>query len=214
MPIPFILAGIALAAAGYGVKKGIDASEKNDEAKRRSRRAKEKYDDAKSELDSKNDSTKQNFVELGQLKLSVLTNSLPLIDKVLTRCEFGGADLEKKNPDKFKKIQEELKEMQTLTSFANSLVQGSVAGVSTGVALTIGAYGSVGALATASTGTAIAGLSRCLRQQMQLLLGLVVELLLLVVVEWHSELLFLVESLLDHLSLLRVCIWIQKPKKI
>ncbi len=25
MPLPFILAGVALAAAGYGVKKGIDA---------------------------------------------------------------------------------------------------------------------------------------------------------------------------------------------
>ena len=27
MPIPFILGGIALAAAGYGIKKGIDAKD-------------------------------------------------------------------------------------------------------------------------------------------------------------------------------------------
>ncbi len=25
MPLPFILAGVAIAAAGYGVKKGVDA---------------------------------------------------------------------------------------------------------------------------------------------------------------------------------------------
>jgi hypothetical protein len=27
MPLPFILAGVAIAAAGYGVKKGVDAKE-------------------------------------------------------------------------------------------------------------------------------------------------------------------------------------------
>ncbi len=33
MPLPFILGGLALAAAGYGVKKGIDAKDTNDKAK-------------------------------------------------------------------------------------------------------------------------------------------------------------------------------------
>ncbi len=32
MPLPFILAGVALAAAGYGVKKGIDALDADCEA--------------------------------------------------------------------------------------------------------------------------------------------------------------------------------------
>ncbi len=33
MPLPFILGGIALTVAGYGVKKGIDAKDTNDKAK-------------------------------------------------------------------------------------------------------------------------------------------------------------------------------------
>lgn len=33
MPLPFILGGLAIAAAGYGVKKGLDAKNANDEAK-------------------------------------------------------------------------------------------------------------------------------------------------------------------------------------
>ncbi len=32
MPLPFILGGLALAAAGYGVKKGIDALDADCEA--------------------------------------------------------------------------------------------------------------------------------------------------------------------------------------
>ncbi|WP_015644453.1 hypothetical protein [Helicobacter pylori] len=32
MPLPFILAGVAIAAAGYGVKKGIDALDADCEA--------------------------------------------------------------------------------------------------------------------------------------------------------------------------------------
>jgi len=32
MPLPFILAGAALAAAGYGVKKGVDAKDDFDTA--------------------------------------------------------------------------------------------------------------------------------------------------------------------------------------
>ncbi|GAA8170126.1 hypothetical protein UBN66_02680 [Helicobacter pylori] len=33
MPLPFILGGISLTVAGYGVKKGIDAKDTNDKAK-------------------------------------------------------------------------------------------------------------------------------------------------------------------------------------
>lgn len=33
MPLPFILAGAAIAAAGFGVKKGVDAKSDLDEAK-------------------------------------------------------------------------------------------------------------------------------------------------------------------------------------
>ncbi len=40
MPLPFILAGAAIAAAGYGVKKGVDAKEDFDRAERYNNEAK------------------------------------------------------------------------------------------------------------------------------------------------------------------------------
>ncbi len=50
MPLPFIIAaGVALAAAGYGVKKGIDAKGANDKTKDLLKKAEERLEDNKEE---------------------------------------------------------------------------------------------------------------------------------------------------------------------
>ncbi len=49
MPLPFILGGLALAAAGYGVKKGIDAKGANDKTKDLLKKAEERLEDNKEE---------------------------------------------------------------------------------------------------------------------------------------------------------------------
>ncbi|MCQ2683691.1 sortase [Helicobacter pylori] len=58
MPLPFILAGVALAAAGYGVKKGIDAL------------------DADKRLESVQSDCKLAFARFGEKKLRVLSHSV------------------------------------------------------------------------------------------------------------------------------------------
>ncbi|WP_229905181.1 hypothetical protein [Helicobacter pylori] len=52
MPLPFILRGLAIAAAGYVVKKGLDAKSTNDEAKDLFKKAEELLEETKKRVES------------------------------------------------------------------------------------------------------------------------------------------------------------------
>ena len=47
MPLPLLLAGAAILAGGYGIKKGIDAKDDFNSAERLNRQARQTYDEAK-----------------------------------------------------------------------------------------------------------------------------------------------------------------------
>lgn len=79
MPLPFILAGVALAAAGYGVKKGIDALDADCEADEFIKKAENLKEEAKRKadsVDSARSSRNQALVRLGKKKLHVLNHSV------------------------------------------------------------------------------------------------------------------------------------------
>ncbi|MGL2735272.1 glycine zipper family protein [Helicobacter pylori] len=76
MPLPFILGGIALAAAGYGVKKGIDAKDTNDKAKDLLKKAEELLEEAKKRVELAESGCKLAFVRFGEKKLHVLNHSV------------------------------------------------------------------------------------------------------------------------------------------
>ena len=57
MPIPFILAGLGVAAGAVGVGGHIDAKKTNEEAQRISIKAQNLYDEAKSSLEKSQDKT-------------------------------------------------------------------------------------------------------------------------------------------------------------
>ncbi|MFP6149884.1 sortase [Helicobacter pylori] len=73
MPLPFILAGVALAAAGYGVKKGIDALDADCEADEFIKKAESLKEKAKRKVDNVQSSRNQALVRLGKKKLHVLS---------------------------------------------------------------------------------------------------------------------------------------------
>ncbi|GAA7168943.1 hypothetical protein HpBGD53_05320 [Helicobacter pylori] len=73
MPLPFILAGVALAAAGYGVKKGIDALDADCEADEFIKKAESLKEEAKRKVDNAQSSRNQALVRLGKKKLHVLS---------------------------------------------------------------------------------------------------------------------------------------------
>ncbi|GAA8876598.1 hypothetical protein HpRW186_05840 [Helicobacter pylori] len=73
MPLPFILGGLAIAAAGYGVKKGLDAKNTNDEAKDLFKKAEERLEETKKRVESAESGYKNALMRLGEKKLHVIS---------------------------------------------------------------------------------------------------------------------------------------------
>lgn len=160
MPIPFIIAGVALAAGAYGAKKGYDAKCDYDEAEKVNEAGKSIYDKASSALENTRKNTQASLEKLGKLKLSLY--QAKLIPFVNSFKKIHNIDFQAKNiTDEFNLVVDDkdmlaietaaLKMQEIALSGAVSLGAGGLAGLA--------AYGGVGALASASTGTAIAGLS-------------------------------------------------------
>ncbi|RVZ36199.1 sortase [Helicobacter pylori] len=76
MPLPFILAGVALAAAGYGVKKGIDVLDADCEADEFIKKAEILKEEATKRAESTQSDCKLAFARFGEKKLRVLNNSV------------------------------------------------------------------------------------------------------------------------------------------
>ncbi len=77
MPLPFILGGLALAAAGYGFKKGIDALDADCEADEFIEKAESLKEEAAKRLESAQSDCKLAFARFGEKKLRVLSHSVP-----------------------------------------------------------------------------------------------------------------------------------------
>lgn len=73
MPLPFILGGLAIVAAGYGVKKGLDAKNTNDEAKDLFKKAEERLEETKKRVESAESGYKNALMRLGEKKLHVIS---------------------------------------------------------------------------------------------------------------------------------------------
>ena len=156
MALPFILAGAALLAGGIGVKKGIDAKEDFDRAERIGRRAKRNHEDAIESLESEREKTNQSFQDLGRLKVSIFSDQIKyLVDEIKKRKKA------KSKMTGFEQMVEELNlpQMEKMVLGSLDIEKGLASGAASGALMGLGAYGSVGMLASASTGTAIASLS-------------------------------------------------------
>ena len=156
MALPFILAGAALLAGGIGVKKGIDAKEDFDRAERIGRRAKRNHEDAIESLESEREKTNQSFQDLGRLKVSIFSDQIKyLVDEIKKRKKA------KSKMTGFEQMVEELNlpQMEKMVLGSLDIEKGLASGAASGALMGLGAYGSVGMLASASTGMAIASLS-------------------------------------------------------
>ncbi|GAA7165108.1 hypothetical protein HpBGD52_11340 [Helicobacter pylori] len=77
MPLPFILAGVAIAAAGYGVKKGIDALDADCEADEFIKKAEGLKEEAAKKAESAESDCRHAFARFGEKKLRVLSHTVP-----------------------------------------------------------------------------------------------------------------------------------------
>jgi hypothetical protein len=159
MPIPFILAGAAIALGGYGVKKGIDAKDDFDEASENNKKAQRTYDNAEEELAETKDNTNSSLEKLGFLKASIYDESLDDFMDIFEKIK--NIDFE----DKLALGTLNSVDNQDILDIKNTVLEmkevlgGGVAALGGGALAGFGALGGVGMLASASTGTAIAGLS-------------------------------------------------------
>jgi len=70
VPIPFVLAGLALAAGLFGVASGVEAYSNNSDANDYMRRAKVVYEKAQSALETQREQTASSLERLGTTKVS------------------------------------------------------------------------------------------------------------------------------------------------
>ncbi len=76
MPLPFILGGLALAAAGYGFKKSIDASETADKINEIVKEAEDLKEGAKNRVESAESGYKNALMRLGEKKFHVISHGV------------------------------------------------------------------------------------------------------------------------------------------
>ncbi len=161
MPLPFILAGVALAAAGYGVKKGIDALDADCEADEFIKKAESLKEEATKKAKSAQSDCKLAFVRFGEKKLRVLSHSVSNFLDHFHRLNRSRITIEGIN---MQDIQGQVSDARKITNQYREVdffdVSGAVAGSAIGgVLAAYGAYAGVGMLASTAGGVAIAELS-------------------------------------------------------
>ena len=160
MPLPLIIAGAALLAGGYGVKKGIDAKKDFSRAKEINSEAEHIYDKACSGLEMARDDAQEAMNELGHLKFDIYEQKLITFVEAFSKI---------KNVDfKDQQLQQEFllagvskEDMLSVRKAAldmKQVVGGGITALGAGGLAGLAAYGGVGLLGTASTGTAISAL--------------------------------------------------------
>ncbi|NBI42379.1 chemotaxis protein [[Haemophilus] felis] len=158
MPLPFILAGAAVAVAGVGAKKGVDGFKKNSKANEINELAKEKYQISKATFNKANSETEQSLEKLGHFQLKIGSQ----FKKFAT---IADSLLEKLNKDSSHKElvvnlpNHRLNQIEDVSISATEFLGKMAVGTGAGVASAYAVYGGVMALAAASTGTPIAALS-------------------------------------------------------
>ncbi|WP_116791498.1 chemotaxis protein [Achromobacter dolens] len=157
MPLPLIIGAAALAAAGFGVKKGYDGHQKHSEADDIVKLAKETYDGQRQIFDKQEKNTQSALEQLGTLELEIghsFSEFKALADSLIKQINAG-------TQDKLK-ITFPKRDLQKIETYSYSAVGvlGSIAGAGVaGAAAGFAVYGGVMALGAASTGTAISSLA-------------------------------------------------------
>ncbi len=148
MPLPFILAGVALAAAGYGVKKGIDALDADCEADEFIKKAENLKEEAAKRLESAQSGCKLAFARFGEKKLHVLSHSVSNFLDHFHRLKRSRITIEGIN---MQDIQRQVSDMRKITNQldANGIDGNSVLGVFAG-------FGSLG-ISSFTTGAILGG---------------------------------------------------------
>lgn len=159
MPLPFLLAGAAIAGAGWGIKKIVDAKSGFDAAKSINEDAREIFDSAQHTLEKHREKTQSKMESLGWQKIQLSKNALdPFIKtfRQIKNVDYKDIDFQDEN---LRVNYDEILEIREVTILMEEAADGTVGALGSGALAGLAAYGSVSLLGSASTGTAIPGLS-------------------------------------------------------
>ena len=158
MPVPFILGGLAVAAAGYGVKKGIDAKDKIDRTENIQIQIKDLINRCNILMKSSKENATNSIQKLGQTKISVMSISMKEFVDIYSKMKnVNFTDIGIDELKNFKPENKEIAELQVASVGAVDLTVSSAGAIAGSTLLAAGTYGAVmhGGFALASTGTAI-----------------------------------------------------------
>lgn len=151
--VPVAITLVSGALAALGIKKGVDAYDSIESAKRIGRNAEAHHQDQLNALNSQRATTNEELEKLGKIKVDAFTTQIKyLVDAI----KKGRSRLEGFEHDV---ATDQLTQYEQLVLESLRVKHGVAAGTIVGGMASIGAYGSVGMLASASTGTAISTLS-------------------------------------------------------
>ena len=159
MPLPFLLVGAAIAAAGWGVKKGLDAKSDFDVAKNVNEEAREIFEDAKRSLERCKEETQSNLESLGQQKIRLSQDALGPFIKTFRKIKNVDYKYIDSRDENLRVSSDEILKIREVTIRMEEVAGGTAGALGSGALAGLAAYGSVGLLGTASTGTAIGSLA-------------------------------------------------------
>lgn len=160
MPIPFLLAGLAVGAGALGVGGHIEAKDTNERAQSLSIRAQRLYEDAKAALELSQKETEEALLDLGYAKKNTLDGSIKQFLQVYDRIK--NIQLSKSTAlDEIANLEIEQKDVIQLREMSNiyqSAISSGAAGAATGAVIALAASGSLSMVAgtLSLAGTALA----------------------------------------------------------
>ncbi|GAA7849287.1 hypothetical protein JP0252_03900 [Helicobacter pylori] len=159
MPLPFILGGLAIAAAGYGGKKGLDAKNANDEAKDLFKKAEERLEETKKRVELAQSSCKNAFARFGEKKLHVISRGVSRFVEHFNQLK--GHEFVINNMD-MQNIQEQVSEALNIVNKCKEMGLSDLAslggvGAAVGVLATYGAYTGISAAAGGTVLSSLGG---------------------------------------------------------
>lgn len=152
--IPIIIIAVSALAAGKGAVDTVNAAQRINAAKDRYYWRRKEYDSKFSNYNYERENAERSFEELGNIRLQSLV-ILGRVVEVLKKANIKERDLQ----EKFDITPQALKSWETASVRALEILGGVTNASLTGISTAAAAYGLVGLLGTASTGTAIATLS-------------------------------------------------------
>lgn len=156
--IPLVLGAASLYAGAKGVKKGLEAKETLDRAKRIAKSAQRKHARAVEEFENLHKETAGALAALGERKAEIFKQTgqavVDIVEQARAQAEIRHLEPIELPSDLISTIRQDLGQLSAL-----ELSAGAGQGLAMAALGASGIYGAVSALGTASTGTAIASLS-------------------------------------------------------